>query len=92
MTTVEWITRNPIAHRGYHDMNNKVWENTLPAFERAAEAGFTIECDLQLSADGEVLIFHDDGLQRLCGIKGDITRMLRITASSAFHRPTRSHP
>ncbi len=67
-----WIKERPVAHRGYHDMNNEIWENTLSAFERAAAAGFAIECDLQLSADSEVMVFHDDTLDRLCGIKGDV--------------------
>jgi len=52
MTTLDWLTERPIAHRGYHDMNRQVWENTQAAFLRAVEAGFTIECDLQLAADG----------------------------------------
>lgn len=67
-----WLTANPIAHRGYHDMNRAIWENTLPAFERAIDAGFAIECDIHLSADGVPLVFHDDELQRLCGRDGAI--------------------
>lgn len=67
-----WLTAQPIAHRGYHDMNNKVWENTLSAFSRAVEAGFAIECDLQYVADGLPVVFHDDDLQRLCAIPGDV--------------------
>lgn len=72
MTSADWIKKLPVAHRGYHDMNREIWENTLTAFERAAEAGFAIECDLQLSADSEVMVFHDHDLERLCGIKGDV--------------------
>ncbi|MFD1744458.1 glycerophosphodiester phosphodiesterase [Rhizobium helianthi] len=67
-----WIKELPVAHRGYHDMNQKVWENTLSAFARAVEAGFAIECDIQLSADSIPMVFHDDTLERLCGIKGDV--------------------
>ena len=63
----EWLTQYPIAHRGYHDMNQTVWENTDVAFSRAMEAGFAIECDIRLSADGIVMVFHDDDLNRLCG-------------------------
>ncbi|MGK9055080.1 glycerophosphodiester phosphodiesterase [Neorhizobium petrolearium] len=72
MTSASWIKDLPVAHRGYHDMNHQVWENTLSAFARAAEAGFAIECDVQLAADSVPVIFHDDDLERLCGIKGDI--------------------
>ena len=67
-----WLTERPIAHRGYHDLNRDVWENTLSAFARAVEAGFAIECDLQYSADAIPVVFHDDGLKRLCGIDGDV--------------------
>ncbi|HCK61228.1 MAG TPA: glycerophosphodiester phosphodiesterase, partial [Gemmatimonadetes bacterium] len=67
-----WLTARPIAHRGYHDMNNEVWENTLSAFDRAIEKNFSIECDLQLANDGVPVVFHDDDLSRLCGLKDDV--------------------
>ncbi|MFB2552154.1 glycerophosphodiester phosphodiesterase [Ensifer soli] len=72
MTDLSWLTAQPIAHRGYHDMNRTVWENTLSAFSRAAEAGFAIECDLHYAADSVPVVFHDDGLKRLCGVEGDV--------------------
>ena len=72
MTSASWIKDVPVAHRGYHDMNKAVWENTLSAFSRAVEAGFAIECDLQLAADSVPVVFHDHDLERLCGIKGDV--------------------
>lgn len=67
---ISWLTRRPIAHRGFHDMNKTRWENTLPAFEAAAEKGFAIECDVHLSSDGVPVIFHDQGLGRLTGTEG----------------------
>ncbi|POO58074.1 glycerophosphodiester phosphodiesterase [Agrobacterium rosae] len=66
------MTETPIAHRGYHDQNKLVWENTLTAFSRAIEAGFAIECDLQLASDSVPVVFHDDEMTRLTGIKGDV--------------------
>ena len=72
MQKFPWLTERPIAHRGYHDLNRKVWENTLSAFARAADAGFAIECDLQYAADAVPVVFHDDDLKRLCGIVGDV--------------------
>ncbi len=72
MKDLSWLTAQPVAHRGYHDMNHAIWENTLSAFSRAAENGFAIECDLQYTADSVPVVFHDDDMQRLCGIKGDI--------------------
>lgn len=56
----------PYAHRGLYDKES-VPENSLPAFRRAAEAGIAIELDVQLSADGEVFVFHDYNLKRMCG-------------------------
>jgi glycerophosphoryl diester phosphodiesterase len=67
-----WLTARPIAHRGYHDMNRSVWENTASAFARAVEAGYAIECDLQIAADGIPVVFHDHDLSRLCGLPGDV--------------------
>lgn len=72
MAGLEWLTARPIAHRGFHDMNRSVCENTLDAFRRAAEAGFAIECDLQYAADGVPVVFHDGTLKRLCTIDGDV--------------------
>jgi glycerophosphoryl diester phosphodiesterase len=72
MLKFPWLTERPIAHRGYHDLNRKIWENTLSAFARAADAGFAIECDLQYAADAIPVVFHDDDLKRLCGIEGDV--------------------
>lgn len=72
MSALPWLTERPIAHRGFHDMNHAVWENTLAAFSRAAEAGFAIECDVHIVADGNIVVFHDDTLDRLCGISGDV--------------------
>ncbi|WP_075288856.1 glycerophosphodiester phosphodiesterase [Pararhizobium arenae] len=72
MKDISWLTAQPIAHRGYHDMNHTIWENTLSAFSRAVENGYAIECDVQYSADGVPVIFHDDDMQRLCGIRGDV--------------------
>jgi glycerophosphoryl diester phosphodiesterase len=67
---ISWLTRRPIAHRGLHDGNRAVWENTLPAFTRAIERGYAIECDVHLTADGVPVVFHDDGLLRLAGEEG----------------------
>lgn len=72
MTKLDWLTAQPVAHRGLHDMNHQVWENTLSAFSRAIEAGFAIECDLHYAADAVPVVFHDDDMERLLKIKGDV--------------------
>lgn len=61
-----FIGRN-YAHRGLHSEDKSVPENSLPAFDKAAAAGYGIELDVQLSKDGQVVVFHDDDLNRVCG-------------------------
>ena len=62
----------PLAHRGLHDRAAGVIENSRAAAEAAIEAGYGIELDLQLSADGEAMVFHDDELNRLTGETGPV--------------------
>lgn len=61
------------AHRGLH--GGGIPENSLAAFRLAAEAGYGIELDLQLSRDGEVMVFHDYTLDRMTGINGTLTAL-----------------
>ncbi len=60
------------AHRGLHTKDQNVPENSLAAFTLAIDAGYGIELDLRLTKDGEVVVFHDDGLQRMCGLAADV--------------------
>jgi glycerophosphoryl diester phosphodiesterase len=65
MAGLDWLTARPIAHRGLHDAAARVIENTPAAFAEAIAGNFGIECDVQLSADGEAMVHHDDALGRL---------------------------
>ena len=56
------------AHRGLHTRDKRVPENSLEAFRLAARAGYGIELDVRLSKDGQVVVFHDDTLLRICGV------------------------
>lgn len=67
-----WLAARPVAHRGLHDAAVGIVENTATAGERAAQAGFAIECDVQLSADGEAVVFHDFTLDRLTSGRGRV--------------------
>jgi glycerophosphoryl diester phosphodiesterase len=65
LSAPDWLTARPVAHRGLHDAARGIIEN-MPAAAQAAAAGmFAIECDVQLSADGEVMVHHDGVLGRL---------------------------
>ncbi len=65
MRAPAWLTARPVAHRGLHDASNGVVENMPGAVGAAVAADFSIEVDLQLTADGEAMVHHDDMLGRL---------------------------
>jgi glycerophosphoryl diester phosphodiesterase len=70
----DWLLTHAIAHRGLHDVARAIAENSLPAFWAAARAGFPIELDVRLLADGEVVVFHDRELDRLTSATGPIAQ------------------
>lgn len=78
-TTFDWLTERPIAHRGLHDAASGVIENTAGAVRAAIAAGYGIEVDVQISADGEAMVHHDAVLGRL--IDGD-ERLDRLSAAA----------
>lgn len=63
-----WLTARAYAHRGLHGPG--VPENSLAAVRAAIAAGHGIECDVRLSRDGIVHVFHDVRLARLTGAHG----------------------
>lgn len=66
------IFARPIAHRGFHDADNGIIENTPTAIQKAVYKGFAIEVDVQETADGEALVFHDYTLDRLAEGTGKV--------------------
>ena len=60
------------AHRGYHDGNVAIPENSLAAFQAVIDAGYGIELDIQLSADKVPMVIHDADLNRICGQEGKV--------------------
>ena len=67
-----WLFDRPLAHRGLHDGAEKGGqpENSLAAFQAAVAAGYGIELDVQTSADGRAMVFHDPQLDRMTGRAG----------------------
>lgn len=62
-----------IAHRGFH--TESAPENSIAAFKNAAVRGYMIENDIHLTKDGEVVVFHDDTTDRMCGFSGRVEDM-----------------
>ena len=75
MPELDWLTAHPIAHRGLHDAAAGVIENTASAFSSAIAGCYGIETDLQISADGEAMVHHDDALGRLTEGHGRLAEM-----------------
>lgn len=72
---MEAFGRQEIAHRGLFDNEAGIPENSFPAFARAIERGLAIEMDVQLTADGQLVVFHDWTTERMTGVKGRIKDM-----------------
>jgi len=83
---LDWLTSRPIAHRGLHDEASGIIENTAGAVRAAIAAGYGIEVDLQISADGEAMVHHDAELGRLTDGKG---RLDELTAAELRRVPFR---
>jgi glycerophosphoryl diester phosphodiesterase len=75
VSPLDWLIARPVAHRGLHDAGAGVIENTPAAFAAAVAANYAIECDLQISADGEAMVHHDDALGRLTDGRGRLDEM-----------------
>lgn len=74
------------AHRGLHNMNpphgrpktansgpdGSFPENSYAAIKRAADLGYGIEFDVHLTKDDIPVVFHDDTLNRICGVRGNL--------------------
>lgn len=61
-----------IAHRGLHTKDNSIPENSMSAFSRAISHGYGIEMDIQLTKDEQIVVFHDNTLQRVCNVTGRV--------------------
>jgi glycerophosphoryl diester phosphodiesterase len=73
--SLDWLTARPLAHRGLHNATRGTIENTASAFSAAIAGGYGIECDLQISADGEAIVYHDEALGRLTEGSGRLADM-----------------
>ena len=84
MNRPDWLTARPVAHRGLHDAARGIVENTPSSVAAAVAAGYGIEVDLQITADGEAMVHHDRQLGRLT--EGD-ARLDSLTAAELRRVP-----
>jgi glycerophosphoryl diester phosphodiesterase len=84
----EWLLARPIAHRGCHNAESNVLENSLAAFEAAVSKNFPAELDIRLLGDGAVCVFHDENTRRLTGIDRHVSGLLAADLSSFRLRGT----
>jgi glycerophosphoryl diester phosphodiesterase len=88
---LDWLTAKPIAHRGLHDAALGLIENTAGAMRAAIAAGYGIETDVQLTADGEAMVCHDDVLGRLTEGEGRLDRMTAAELQRVPFRGSTEH-
>lgn len=68
MKDLEFLSRNLIAHRGYHNNKKGIPENSVLAFKKAIDNNYLIELDVRLTKDKKLVVFHDGNLKRVCGV------------------------
>jgi glycerophosphoryl diester phosphodiesterase len=88
MPGLDWLIARPVAHRGLHDARRGVIENTPSAFAAAVAGNYAIECDLQITADGEAMVHHDDALGRLTEGSGRLDATTATALKGAAFRAT----
>lgn len=65
---IDWLSDIKIAHRGLHNIEKGIPENTIAAFSKAIEKNTAIELDVHILKDNNIVVFHDDDLSRCCNI------------------------
>ena len=88
MRAPDWLTARPVAHRGLHDLARGIVENMPGAAQAAVDGRFAIECDVQLSADGEAMVHHDDTLGRLTEGSGKLIDMTSAELKAVTFKDT----
>ena len=75
-TKWQHLTGWDYAHRGLYNNEHGIPENSMAAFRRAVDKGYGIELDVHLTADNQLVVFHDDKLTRMCGVNKKISSFL----------------
>lgn len=72
MRNLNFLKETIIAHRGVHSKEKNIIENSIESFQKAIEKNYIIELDVHYLKDGEVVVFHDDNIERITGINKNI--------------------
>jgi len=87
VNALDWLTARPIAHRGLHD-GARIIENTPSAASAAIAGSYGIEADLQISADHEAMVHHDDALGRLADGAGALRNLTAAALKAVAFKAT----
>lgn len=91
MAGLDWLTARPVAHRGLHNAAAGVIENMPAAFNAAIAGNYAIECDVQLSGDGEAMVHHDFELGRLTDGQGALASLSAADLKRVPFKATSEH-
>jgi glycerophosphoryl diester phosphodiesterase len=91
MRAPAWLTARPVAHRGLHDISRGIVENMPGAVQAAIAGNFAIEVDIQLSADGEAMVHHDNALGRLNEGSGALLQKTAAELKAVKFKDTGEH-
>jgi glycerophosphoryl diester phosphodiesterase len=86
MRDLKWLVEKPIAHRGLHAVSKGIVENCESAFAAAIKHGYAIECDIELTKDGEAVVFHDDEIDRLMDGSGKVKTLTTAELKQKHYR------
>lgn len=75
MKDLSFLKNRLIAHRGYHNKNLGIPENSIVAFKKAINNNYIIELDVHITKDKEIVVFHDFDLKRVCGVNKKIEEL-----------------
>jgi glycerophosphoryl diester phosphodiesterase len=72
LRNTDFLEKNIIAHRGFHNIQKGIPEDSLKAFEEAIKNNYIIELDIHILKDGNLVVFHDDNLLRMTGVNKNL--------------------
>lgn len=84
-----FLKKSRIAHRGIYD-NKRIYENTISAFSRALKYNYIIELDVRMLVCGTLVVFHDQDMERLLHVEGDVEKITydELSYMAKFQIPT----